>query len=67
MRRRLCTDSVVTLFNPREQQWLDHFHLNGAVIEGITPHGRVTTNLLQVNTPERIKERSRLIFLQAYP
>ena len=38
------------LFNPRQQKWHDHFAVNGARIVGLTPTGRVTIALLQLNT-----------------
>ncbi|MEL0592430.1 MAG: HNH endonuclease signature motif containing protein [Planktothrix rubescens PR222] len=48
------------LFNPRTQSWLDHFHLENYHLIGLTPEGRTTINLLQLNTDERIIERRRL-------
>ena len=55
------TDEVVTLYHPRRDVWADHFRLNGVQIEGRTPAGRVTVKLLQMNTAERILERSLLM------
>ncbi|HLY29914.1 MAG TPA: HNH endonuclease signature motif containing protein [Ktedonobacterales bacterium] len=39
------------LFNPRTQRWLDHFRWSGdgAYIEGLTPTGRATVDMLQLN------------------
>lgn len=48
------------LFNPRTQKWSDHFHLQDAQINGITPEGRTTVYLLKLNSNERIAERQRL-------
>jgi hypothetical protein len=48
------------LFNPRTQQWSDHFRLQNAQIEGLTPEGRTTVHLLRLNNNERIAERRRL-------
>lgn len=59
---------LVELYHPRNQRWQDHFQLlpNG-FIEPLTPQGRVTVRLLQINSPERIKERHRLMGLGRYP
>lgn len=59
--------SIVPLFNPRQQSWDEHFHLDGLRIIALTAVGRVTVSLLQLNTPERIKERRVLIELGTYP
>jgi len=48
------------LFNPRTQKWSDHFRLQDARINGITPEGRTTVYLLKLNSNERIAERQRL-------
>lgn len=61
------TGDVVTLFHPRRDKWVEHFRLNGAQIEGISPHGRVTVRLLQMNDPDRYIERVTLIVLGRYP
>jgi len=58
---------IVPLFNPREQKWEDHFDLDGLNIMPLTASGRVTVSLLQMNAPERIKERRLLIELGVYP
>ena len=58
---------VVNLFHPRIDQWHDHFAVSRAFIEGKTPIGRVTVELFQMNTQERIAERQLLIHLNRYP
>jgi hypothetical protein len=58
---------LVPLFNPRNQLWDEHFQLNGAIIEPLTPEGRVTITLLQMNRPEAIAEREIFIRLGTYP
>ena len=55
------TNTFAFLFNPRTQQWAEHFSLLGAHLEGISAEGRTTIFLLQLNTEERITERQRLI------
>jgi hypothetical protein len=61
------TGRATFLYNPRKQKWSDHFRLNGAIVEPLTPEGRVTVFLLQLNDPDRVKEREGLIRLNSYP
>jgi len=58
---------LTPLFNPRTQQWAEHFRLDGAWIVPLTPEGRVTVAILQLNHPDRILERQRLIQVEEYP
>jgi hypothetical protein len=55
------TGNVVRLFDPRRQQWNDHFTLQGALIVPLTSTGRVTASLLRFNVPERVIERRELL------
>jgi hypothetical protein len=55
------THSLTPLFDPRTQQWDDHFMLDGAKIVGQTPAGRVTITLLQLNHPNQAETRSALL------
>lgn len=55
------TGEVVALFHPRRDRWADHFQLAGGRIEPLTPVGRVTVRLLQLNHPDRVEERERLV------
>jgi hypothetical protein len=55
------TGEVEPLFHPRRQRWLDHFELSGPEILPRTAVGRVTVRLLQLNRPERVKERELMI------
>lgn len=61
------TGVLTLLFNPRQQTWLEHFRLNGARIEPLTPEGRVTVFLLRLNREEQVAEREGLIELGRYP
>jgi hypothetical protein len=53
------TDTVVPLFNPRQQDWPEHFAWNeeGTEIIGITPCGRATVLALKLNAPEIVVTR----------
>ncbi|NJM62244.1 MAG: HNH endonuclease [Oscillatoriales cyanobacterium RU_3_3] len=53
------TNAFSFLFNPRTQNWLEHFSLEDDRIVGLTPEGRTTVNLLQLNSDERLAERRR--------
>ena len=48
---------VVPLFNPRTQQWIEHFIRQGDLIEGRTATGRATARILNFNDPDRIELR----------
>lgn len=61
------TDNLVPLFNPRTQQWSDHFTLDGVHIVGLTAVGRTTVAFLQLNAFERLMERAALIRTGRYP
>lgn len=54
------TGQLTPFFNPRLQQWSDHFRLEGGTIIPLTPEGRVTAKILQFNLLERILERQQL-------
>lgn len=55
------TRALTPLYNPRLDLWDDHFRLDGALIVGITPVGRVTVDILQINHPDQISTRIGLI------
>lgn len=58
---------LVPFFNPRTQIWEEHFKLQGAVIQPLTPEGRVTVKILNINSDTRITERQNLINNNLYP
>ena len=59
--------ALVRLFNPRSDRWRDHFRLEGAIIQPLTPTGEVTARLLRLNAAERVMERNLLQHLGRYP
>jgi hypothetical protein len=61
------TGQLTPFFHPRNHQWVDHFRLEGARIISLTPEGRVTVFIFQLNHPDRIAEREPLIQLSMYP
>jgi hypothetical protein len=54
------TGAFSFLFNPRNQLWEEHFTNPDGEILGLTPEGRTTVSLLQLNSPDRLAERARL-------
>jgi hypothetical protein len=51
------TQEIVLLFNPRKDSWNDHFLLRRGEVVGITPTGRATVHLLNMNAPNRVELR----------
>jgi hypothetical protein len=65
----LETQQEVSLFNPRQQQWSEHFiwTADGIKIIGITPTGRATCNRLDLNDERRADsfiQKSRRFWVQ---
>jgi hypothetical protein len=56
-----ATGEIVLLFNPRQEPWQDHFSKDGPQIVGLTPTGRATVRLLQMNAKHRLELRTWLI------
>ena len=48
---------VVRLFNPRGEAWEDHFTMESGIINGLTPTGRTTVFLLEMNASHRVDLR----------
>lgn len=50
---------LVALFHPRRQNWSEHFEWNPerTEIEGLTPVGRATVGVLQMNRPQLVRLR----------
>jgi hypothetical protein len=59
------TGQTVPLFNPRSQRWDDHFAWQGTLLVGLTPTGRATIRVLNINDDER--QRVRLAAGQSNP
>lgn len=56
------TGEIVPLFNPRTEDWNDHFAFQGAWIVGLTPTGRATVDVLNMNNdPDRVQLRIELL------
>jgi hypothetical protein len=58
--RDAVSGRIVVLFNPRRQRWRRHFAWSGPRLIGLTPCGRATIAVLNINTPHRINLRELL-------
>ena len=61
------TNQTVDLYNPRQDEWSDHFRWHGAVLDGVTPVGRATVALLSINALDRATLRESLIAEGVFP
>lgn len=63
------SSEVVSLFNPRQQRWQEHFGWNEdyTLVIGLTPTGRATVEALQLNRPGVVNLRSLLILIRKHP
>lgn len=55
------TDEIANLYHPRKDVWSDHFMFRDAEFVGLTPTGRATIQLLQMNAKPRLELRQRLL------
>jgi hypothetical protein len=55
------TGSIVAVFHPRQELWNQHFSLHDARIYGISPTGRATVRLLDMNALHRLQLRRELV------
>jgi hypothetical protein len=51
------TGQLTPLFDPRHQQWHEHFQRLGAFIVGKTSVGRTTVEVLQLNAEQQLQLR----------
>lgn len=55
------TNQLSSLFNPRRDDWKEHFEVQLATIIGRTQAGRTTVDVLRINLPERVEFRRLLL------
>ena len=48
---------LTPLFNPRTDQWEDHFIIEHGIVVGLTPTGRASVRLLNMNANRRVQLR----------
>lgn len=61
------TKMIVSLFNPRRHKWSKHFLWDGPILVGLTPAGRATVAVLEINLYYRVDLRLSLIDLGLFP
>lgn len=61
------TRTLVRFFNPRSDQWSDHFYLQGARITSPTSIGEVTARILGFNSDSQECEQQTLMDENRYP
>ena len=60
---------LVSLYNPREQGWRDHFKWDESFthVTGLTPAGRATVSALNMNRPGVVNLRGALFAIGVHP
>ena len=61
------TGAISTLFHPRRDRWQEHFWVDEMRIEGTTPIGRATVNVLAMNDARRLDLRRELLLRGEFP
>jgi hypothetical protein len=61
------TNTFVRFYNPRTDNWAEHFELDGIIIKPRTAIGEVTARILEFNNAERLLERETLQAVGRYP
>lgn len=63
------TGLLVSLYNPREDIWAEHFKWQEGflILEGITPKGRASVDLLKLNRRGIVNLRSALYLIGVHP
>lgn len=60
------TSEIVRLFNPRRDDWEQHFRWRGPLLVGKTSIGSVTIDVLRINLPYRVALRASLMDEEAF-
>jgi HNH endonuclease len=55
------TGDITPLFNTRKQAWHEHFRWRGPYPVGLTPEGRATVEVLNINEPDAVTLRRYLM------
>jgi len=62
-----ASGELTPLFNPRTQEWGEHFSIEAGRINPRTANGRVTELVLRVNLSSRVEVREILTNIKRYP
>ncbi|PSB18879.1 HNH endonuclease [Phormidesmis priestleyi ULC007] len=63
----LQTGETVTIFNPRQQIWREHFRWDGVNVVGLTATGRATVEALDLNRATMLAIRAEEELLGRHP
>ncbi|MCB1122916.1 MAG: HNH endonuclease [Verrucomicrobiae bacterium] len=63
----LPSREFIRFFNPRVDRWPEHFQLEEAFIQPLTPIGEATAKILDFNHADRIIERQMLLAAGRFP
>lgn len=58
---------LMPLYNPRTQNWFDHFKAENGHIKPLTPIGEATVKLLELNQPSKVEERNLMELAGFFP
>jgi hypothetical protein len=58
---------LVRLFHPRQDRWAEHFTWDGPFLVGLTPVGRTTVQVLNVNDQDYVAVRRALLREGVFP
>ena len=58
---------TVSIFNPRQQVWKEHFDWNGVQVVGLTATGRATVQALDLNRATMLAIRAEEELLRRHP
>jgi hypothetical protein len=61
------TGELVRLYNPRQDNWHEHFRWRGARLLGLTPIGRATILVLNINDPRYLGVRRAVMDEGLFP
>lgn len=61
------TGETVSIFNPRQQVWKEHFDWNGVQVIGLTATGRATVQALDLNRSTMLAIRAEEDLLGRHP
>jgi hypothetical protein len=65
--RDMETGQVVPIFNPRQQEWKEHFAWDGVRVVGLTATGRATLQALTLNRLTMLAIRTEEVLLGRHP
>ncbi len=60
-------EHLVRFFNPRNDNWDEHFEIHDGFIQGKTTIGEATARIFRFNDPDRLIFRKQLIAISLYP